>query len=189
MNRTQRPSGRLNGSRGWRKYSLIRRGPSLEVQAHKPITAVVIGDLHFPFEDPAAMALAKKIIASANPEIVIINGDLVDFFGISRFPVPRSGAHSLLKRSNTPKRTSRGCESGRPTPCGCTTRAITSFVFSSISGAARQSYRNCFSSKRSLSCQSWGSSISSSRKSHRFARSSLPRKSSWESSMSHTDIF
>jgi hypothetical protein len=73
---------------GARKYSLIRRGPSLEVHAHRPITAAVIGDLHFPFEDPAAMSLAKKIIDSSKPEIVIINGDLVDFFGISRFPVP-----------------------------------------------------------------------------------------------------
>jgi predicted phosphodiesterase len=88
MSPTKRPNGRLNGSRARRKYSLIRRGPSLEVQAHRPITAAVIGDLHFPFEDPAAMALAKKIITSAKPEIVIINGDLVDFFGISKFPVP-----------------------------------------------------------------------------------------------------
>jgi predicted phosphodiesterase len=71
-----------------RRYSVIHNGPSLEVMAHNPIIVAVLGDIHFPFEDPAAMALAKQIIISAKPDIVILNGDIPDFFGISKFPVP-----------------------------------------------------------------------------------------------------
>lgn len=62
-------------------------GPSLEVR-ETGYTAVILSDVHFPFEDPDALILARQIISDAKPKIVILNGDIVDFFGISKFPVP-----------------------------------------------------------------------------------------------------
>jgi len=62
-------------------------GPSARVVVGKrPITAVVLSDLHFPYEDPDAMRLAKQVVAAADPDIIILNGDVVDFYGISYYP-------------------------------------------------------------------------------------------------------
>ncbi len=65
----------------------VRRGTSIEFIG-SGYTVAVLSDLHFPYEDPDAMILARKIIDAARPDIVVLNGDVVDFFGISRFPVP-----------------------------------------------------------------------------------------------------
>ena len=72
------------------KYKISVRGSSLHVKTSSSaaVTVVVLGDIHFPFEDPSALALARVIIKEAKPDIVILNGDVVDFFGISKFPVP-----------------------------------------------------------------------------------------------------
>lgn len=74
----------------WRgnNWTATLSGPALTVEAKRPITAVVLSDIHFPYEDPDAMLLAKQILLEAKPDIIILNGDIVDFYGISKFLVP-----------------------------------------------------------------------------------------------------
>lgn len=48
-------------------------------------TAVVISDWHVPFHDPKALNLAFTMIWDIQPEYVFCDGDLLDFYDISRF--------------------------------------------------------------------------------------------------------
>lgn len=72
----------------WLNCSIIYRGNMAEVVPRARTTIAVLSDIHFPFEDPDALRLARQIVQDANPDIVCLNGDITDFFGISRFPVP-----------------------------------------------------------------------------------------------------
>lgn len=45
----------------------------------------VISDLQIPFHDPRAVNAALKWHKRFNPDCIFINGDLIDFYGISRF--------------------------------------------------------------------------------------------------------
>ena len=74
--------------------SVIIRGSTAEVVLRPSAIIAVLSDIHFPHEDPDAMRLARTIIQEAKPDVVVINGDAVDFFGISRYPVsPLRRAH------------------------------------------------------------------------------------------------
>jgi predicted MPP superfamily phosphohydrolase len=46
---------------------------------------VVLSDIHFPFEDKVAIDLALSYIEKAKPDTVILNGDIMDCFTISKF--------------------------------------------------------------------------------------------------------
>jgi predicted phosphodiesterase len=48
-------------------------------------TAVVMGDLHIPFEDKKAVKVALDVAEDINPDIIILNGDVSDCWEISRF--------------------------------------------------------------------------------------------------------
>ncbi len=48
--------------------------------------AVVYGDTHIPFESPSALAVVRKVITLAKPDVLINVGDLFDAWQISRFP-------------------------------------------------------------------------------------------------------
>jgi metallophosphoesterase superfamily enzyme len=66
----------------------------LKLPVEKDTKIVVLSDLHLPFTDPAALQLAVKICEYVAPDIVILNGDIVDFHGISlffRLPDRRAG--------------------------------------------------------------------------------------------------
>lgn len=52
------------------------------------LRAIVAGDIHFPYHEPAALELFLQIVDRFQPQVVILNGDVVDFAGISRFVVP-----------------------------------------------------------------------------------------------------
>lgn len=56
-----------------------------EVKSSKSLTVAVINDLHVPFHDPVALSLATSILKSVQPDLIVLNGDIVDFFAISRF--------------------------------------------------------------------------------------------------------
>lgn len=56
-----------------------------EIKPRVPIRIAVLGDIHAPFHDPQALQLAIEIIKSIPLDILIFNGDCVDFFAISRF--------------------------------------------------------------------------------------------------------
>ncbi|MDW8068553.1 MAG: metallophosphoesterase [Anaerolineae bacterium] len=83
--RRKKPSGARNPNEA---FSIVLHGPSAKVSVRngKVVRAVILSDLHFPFEDPSAMTLARAILEDADPHLIILNGDLVDFYGISSFP-------------------------------------------------------------------------------------------------------
>lgn len=56
-----------------------------EVKFEKNIKVAVIADLHIPFHDQNALQLAKNILKDVKPDITVLNGDVIDFFAISRF--------------------------------------------------------------------------------------------------------
>lgn len=62
-------------------------GTSVEIVPHKALKVIVLNDIHVPFHDPAAIDLAIQIGKFVKPDIIIFNGDIYDFFAISRFSV------------------------------------------------------------------------------------------------------
>ena len=48
-------------------------------------TVVFVSDIHAPFHDEAAVAAALRLIRKVAPDRVVINGDVNDFFQLSRF--------------------------------------------------------------------------------------------------------
>lgn len=71
-----------------KRFSTEVRGSTVILRPHARTTVrvVVLSDLHIPFHDPAALDLALRIAQWVEPHVVILNGDIVDFFGVSRFP-------------------------------------------------------------------------------------------------------
>jgi len=63
----------------------LSEGTSVKVTSKKTIHIAVINDVHVPFHDEQAVNLAFQVIDAATPELIIINGDFIDFFAISRF--------------------------------------------------------------------------------------------------------
>ncbi len=63
----------------------VHDGVWAEVQPKRNITIAVLNDVHVPFQDPTAWSLALTILRDVQPDIVVVNGDFVDFFAISRF--------------------------------------------------------------------------------------------------------
>ena len=58
---------------------------------------MIIGDIHAPFEDKNAMNIAYQYTDYYKPNEVIINGDLIDFYNISRFDKNPSRKEDLKK--------------------------------------------------------------------------------------------
>lgn len=46
---------------------------------------VAVNDQHFPFQDPVAISLSTEFIRSSKPDAIDVLGDLLDFYGLSRF--------------------------------------------------------------------------------------------------------
>lgn len=62
--------------------------------------AMVMSDIHFPFHDPSALRIALAIVRKTRPDIIILNGDIIDNHAISRFPRPpirRAGFHHEVR--------------------------------------------------------------------------------------------
>lgn len=49
------------------------------------LTFVVISDIHFPFQDNRALKLFKSFVKSKQIDHIILNGDILDFYDLSRF--------------------------------------------------------------------------------------------------------
>lgn len=47
--------------------------------------ALVINDLHFPFENPRAIALTLQVAKDLEPDTIFLNGDIIDCWQISRY--------------------------------------------------------------------------------------------------------
>ena len=53
-------------------------------------TVFVINDLQAPFYDPITFSLIIKVIIDIQPDVIILNGDIIDFYTISKFnPDPK----------------------------------------------------------------------------------------------------
>lgn len=59
--------------------------PAAPVRDGKVFTAVVYGDTHVPFHDPAAISVVRGIVRDVRPDVLLNVGDLVDCWQISRF--------------------------------------------------------------------------------------------------------
>lgn len=47
--------------------------------------AVVLSDLHVPFHSRSALAICLEYMRDIQPDTIILNGDLIDFYDVSRF--------------------------------------------------------------------------------------------------------
>jgi hypothetical protein len=58
----------------WRAFNATEEG-----------TTLVLQDIHIPFHDPEALTVALKAGQKNPPTVVLLNGDTLDFYGISTF--------------------------------------------------------------------------------------------------------
>jgi predicted phosphodiesterase len=65
----------------------------------KPRLALVLGDIHIPFEDKKAIAEVRKVIQRVRPHTVVQVGDLLDVYGLSRFAKDPSKGLSLKQEA------------------------------------------------------------------------------------------
>lgn len=68
-------------------YEWRTEGTSVEIFPQTTLKIMVLNDIHVPFHDPAAVDLAIQIGKFFRPHIIVFNGDIYDFFAISRFSV------------------------------------------------------------------------------------------------------
>lgn len=57
---------------------------------------VVIGDMHFPVQDDATIDIFFEVVRELNPKTVILNGDTLDMFAISKYPKDIRHRYSLM---------------------------------------------------------------------------------------------
>lgn len=58
--------------------------------------AVVIGDMHFPKHCPKTLDIFFEVIAELKPKTIVLNGDTLDLFAVSRYPKDIRHQYSLL---------------------------------------------------------------------------------------------
>src|SRR5690349_22276797 len=58
-------------------------------------SVVFLSDLHIPYHDEAAVSSALRLIKKLRPDRVVINGDVADFFQLSRFNTAHQRLDSL----------------------------------------------------------------------------------------------
>ena len=46
---------------------------------------LVIGDIHAPFHDEKAVGVALALSKHIKPDVIVLNGDIADFYACSRF--------------------------------------------------------------------------------------------------------
>jgi predicted phosphodiesterase len=56
---------------------------------------IVLGDVHGEYVDRITWDIAKQIVRDVKPERIILNGDFIDFYGVSRFDKDPNRALSL----------------------------------------------------------------------------------------------
>ncbi|MDW8006564.1 MAG: metallophosphoesterase [Thermomicrobium sp.] len=65
---------------------LVVMPPECEVRLRSDTTVVVLADLHLPEADPDALALAETIVRDLAPDVVVLNGDLLDVYALTSWP-------------------------------------------------------------------------------------------------------
>lgn len=57
--------------------------------------AVAFGDIHSPYHDRVSVAITLKFCKELKPDLIIIPGDLIDFYTLSKFDQDPRDAHTL----------------------------------------------------------------------------------------------
>lgn len=52
---------------------------------------MVVSDIHFPYEDKSAVAAFVKEVSLKQPDVIVLNGDLLDFYKLSKFSKDPAG--------------------------------------------------------------------------------------------------
>lgn len=67
------------------KRKIDKTKKEIKFKDSKRVTAVVINDLHIPYHDEKAVNLVFDCIIDIQPQYLILNGDILDFYGCSKF--------------------------------------------------------------------------------------------------------
>lgn len=76
---------------GYKNYASKMCAPQVDdvvdlgVRDRNRTVEAFISDIHFPFEDPRAWRLAKKMLLAIDPTIIFLGGDIVDNYAVSHF--------------------------------------------------------------------------------------------------------
>lgn len=66
-------------------------------------TAVVLNDIHIPYHDQKALAVAIAYMQDINPDDIILNGDIIDFYNASSYKKDPARLHTLQDELNETK--------------------------------------------------------------------------------------
>src|SRR2546425_4815917 len=67
------------------------------VQYSMSKTELYFSDIHFPYEDKIAWALAKQVLTALKPDVLFLGGDIVDFYPVSSFDKDPARKQDLQK--------------------------------------------------------------------------------------------
>jgi hypothetical protein len=70
-----------------------QKKPKISHSANK--LALVIGDTHFGCEDQITIDLFLKTVEELSPELIVLNGDMMDFLAVSKYPKDIRYSYSL----------------------------------------------------------------------------------------------
>ena len=74
-------------------------GPQIfNLESDKPLTMIVLSDIHTWGLEPPAYHIAKQVIKDAKPDLLILNGDVMDLPNVSKFK-----PHTLRELQQRPK--------------------------------------------------------------------------------------
>lgn len=77
---------------------MLGRAPLVEPSTKKSTEVVLfMSDFHVPFEDKRLLESAIRLIQDVRPHRIVLNGDVSDFFSISRFNVEQDRMDDLQK--------------------------------------------------------------------------------------------
>lgn len=65
---------------------------------------VILSDIHYPYEDAKAVKAAVNFIKEKQPDVVVLNGDILDFYDLSRFNKSPDRVQCLQKEINKAKK-------------------------------------------------------------------------------------
>lgn len=76
------------GTTEWQVRKLLEEPTAVPVppsQLKFPAKIAAMGDLHIPYQSRPAVELALKFLKDYRPDYLVLMGDIIDFYGVSRF--------------------------------------------------------------------------------------------------------
>jgi predicted phosphodiesterase len=109
---TDKSLQRPNGKAGWKpECPPSQAEPWESFELPTPCRALILSDAHFPYHEPRAIETAVEYARKRfKPDVLLLNGDFVDFFSISRWEKDPS-KRNLVSELGT-------CEDGLSWLCG-----------------------------------------------------------------------